>query len=279
MWSVLVLALVSPSTALVLPTRRAVIGRLLLSPAALVLSGTDAAVAAPDLDLRKYSALAPLGGMTAVGTKHTGLSLEELAATLKRDLTVGATGKGGYFVSGDLSPEIFRDDARFADPTNVAEGLSRYIKALGLLFDPACSTVELLKGPSVDAATRTITAELRSKETLKLPWRPKVRPWLSYMASGLGLGNLASPYSNPSPNPIPTPNPNPNQGPSLDIVHHLDDRCRRPGRGAEPDLGHHAGRGTRADVHAAVPQGSERVLRVREQSWRRGPLFIKSDLP
>ena len=157
------------------------------------MSSARAAVAAPDL--RKYSALAPLGDATAVGKKRTGLSLDELAATLKRDLTVGATGKGGYFVSGDLSQEIFRDDARFSDPTNVAEGLSRYIKALGLLFDPACSSVELLAGPKPDAATRTIYAELRSSGTLKLPWRPQVRPWTSYMTWTIDADGLIAEQS------------------------------------------------------------------------------------
>ena len=198
-WSaVLTAALTSPASALLLPTRRAVIERLLQSaPAAATLSTslshTEAAVAAPDL--RKYSALAPLGDVTTVGKKRTGLSLDELAATLKRDLTVGATGKGGYFVSGDLSQEIFRDDARFIDPTNVAEGLSRYIKALSLLFDPTCSSVELLAGPKSDAATRTIYAELRSSGTLKLPWRPKVRPWISYMTWTIDADGLIAEQS------------------------------------------------------------------------------------
>ena len=197
-WSAVLAALTSPSSALVLPTRRAVIERLLLSaPAALALSTslshTEAAIAAPDL--RKYSALAPLGDVTAVGKKRTGLTLDELAVTLKRDLTVGATGKGGYFVSGDLSQEIFRDDARFVDPTNVAEGLSRYIKALSLLFDPTCSSVELLAGPKPDAATRTIYAELRSSGTLKLPWRPKVRPWISYMTWTIDADGLIAEQS------------------------------------------------------------------------------------
>eukprot|EP00964_Phaeocystis_antarctica_P155539 scaffold124763_cov66-Phaeocystis_antarctica.AAC.3 len=193
-WSALLAALTSPSSALVLPTRRAVIERLVLSaPAALALSHTEAAVAAPDL--RKYSALAPLGDVTAVGKKRTGLTQDELAVTLKRDLTVGATGKGGYFVSGDLSQEIFRDDARFIDPTNVAEGLSRYIKALSLLFDPTCSSVELLAGPKPDAATRTIYAELRSSGTLKLPWRPKVRPWISYMTWTIDADGLIAEQS------------------------------------------------------------------------------------
>ena len=197
-WSAILAAalLTSPSSALLLPTtRRAVLERLLAAsaPAALTLSSARAAIAAPDL--RKYSALAPLGDATAVGKKRTGLSLDELAASLKRDLTVGATGKGGYFVSGDLSQEIFRDDARFSDPTNVAEGLSRYIKALGLLFDPACSSVELLAGPTPDAATRTIYAELRSSGTLKLPWRPQVRPWTSYMTWTIDADGLIAEQS------------------------------------------------------------------------------------
>ena len=38
---------------------------------------------------------------------------------------------------------MFADDCRFIDPTNDVVGLSRYLTALGLLFDPATSSVEL----------------------------------------------------------------------------------------------------------------------------------------
>ena len=94
--------------------------------------------------VRKYTALAPLGSATASvgGTKRICLSevlpecLPLLAKTLARDIEKGATGKGGYPISGDLTPEIFRDDCRFIDPTNDVTSLAKYRKALTILFDP-----------------------------------------------------------------------------------------------------------------------------------------------
>lgn len=82
-------------------------------------------------------------------------------------------------MSGDIRPEIFRDDCRFIDPTNDVASLARYQKALTLLFDPAASRVELLAPPVVDEARRTISARLRSSGVLKLPWRPVIQPWES----------------------------------------------------------------------------------------------------
>jgi hypothetical protein len=104
-----------------------------------------------------------------------------LAKTLARDIEKGATGKGGYPISGDLTPEIFRDDCRFIDPTNDVTSLAKYRKALTILFDPNESSVKLVKGPVVDEAKRTISATVRSVGTLQLPWRPKIEPWESYL--------------------------------------------------------------------------------------------------
>ena len=104
-----------------------------------------------------------------------------LAKTLARDIEKGATGKGGYPISGDLTPEIFRDDCRFVDPTNDVTSLAKYRKALTILFDPNESSVTLIKGPVVDEAKRTISATVRSVGTLQLPWRPKIEPWESYL--------------------------------------------------------------------------------------------------
>ena len=151
--------------------------------------GAGLGAAAPVLALdalpatvRKYTALAPLGSATASvgGTKRICLSevlpecLPLLAKTLARDIEKGATGKGGYPISGDLTPEIFRDDCRFVDPTNDVTSLAKYRKALTILFDPNESSVTLVKGPVVDEAKRTISATVRSVGTLQLPWRPKI---------------------------------------------------------------------------------------------------------
>lgn len=56
------------------------------------------------IDLRKYTALAPLGdASTSTGSKKlTGLSMEGIASRLSHDLVEGSTGKGGYFISGKV---------------------------------------------------------------------------------------------------------------------------------------------------------------------------------
>jgi hypothetical protein len=51
-------------------------------------------------ELRKFTALAPLGEATSTGNKLIGLSLEDIASRLSHDLVEGCTGKGGYFISG-----------------------------------------------------------------------------------------------------------------------------------------------------------------------------------
>ena len=90
-------------------------------------------------------------------------------AVIARDLA-----EGQYFVTGTLTTDIFADDC-FRDPTNDIVGLQRYVRALGLLFDPATSRVELLgctaTGPSEVTATWTLGGYL------KLPWHPYVPPF------------------------------------------------------------------------------------------------------
>lgn len=66
--------------------------------------------------------LAPLGRVKAVGgEKRTGLSAEEVAAVLERDLR-----EGQYFVTGDLTREIFADDCRcVGEPASCAASIAR----------------------------------------------------------------------------------------------------------------------------------------------------------
>lgn len=133
----------------------------------------------PDF-LRKIS-LAPLGKPQTFENKSLHLPLEELAARLTRDLTVGANGSGGYFLTGDLSTDIFKDDCVFADPTNNVASLSRYQNALRILFDPSSSQIQLL-GPlkiHSDTEPKTITGRIRSRGFLQLPWRPYVSAYES----------------------------------------------------------------------------------------------------
>jgi hypothetical protein len=153
--------------------------------------------------LRGYTKLAPLGpskqennkssssssSSSNNNNKKTGLSPEEMARRLAIDLVEGAHGRGGYFLTGDLSMDLFRDDCVFEDPTNSVNSLSQYQKALTLLFDPDRSTVELLgnNGLSVlqldvedeeGSKTTIITGRLRSRGYLKVaPWKPYVKAY------------------------------------------------------------------------------------------------------
>ena len=116
--------------------------------------------------------LAPLGKVEqhVGGNKLTGLSPEEVANVLARNLR-----EGQYFVTGDLTPEIFADDCRFKDPTNDVVGLARYIKALGLLFDASYSAVRLLDIKVT--GEHTIEATWTLGGYLKFPWHPRVEPF------------------------------------------------------------------------------------------------------
>lgn len=115
--------------------------------------------------------LAPLGRAERVGgEKLVGLDPQQVADILGRNLR-----EGQYFITGDLTPEVFADDCRFKDPTDDTRGLSRYLKALGLLFDAGASAVRLagirVTGPS------TIEADWVLGGYLRLPWHPRVEPF------------------------------------------------------------------------------------------------------
>lgn len=141
------------------------------------------------MNLRDFTKLAPLGSPARQQgqeeeeeVKETNLSLSEIAAILTRDLTVGATGKGGYIVSGDLTRGIFRDDCVFVDPTNRVKSLSQYQQALRILFDPETSLVELIDPLVVvndEEGERTISGRFRSRGFLQLPWHPYVTAYES----------------------------------------------------------------------------------------------------
>lgn len=137
-------------------------------------SSADADVDVLPSKLRQFTALAPLGDPMSTGTKTPGLSLADLASRLSHDLVDGSSGKGGYFISGDISTDIFRDDCTFTDPTNSVSSLSRYQNALNVLFDPSQSYVQLIEPLEVNEATREITARIRSGGVLKLPWEPRI---------------------------------------------------------------------------------------------------------
>ena len=113
--------------------------------------------------------LAPLGRATRVGTKRLGLSPSEVMEYLRQGLQ-----EGQYFVNPSGLPVfVFDDECRFKDPTNDVVGLSRYQKALGILFDESKSKVKL-ESIEVVEGEQKIKARYLLGGTLKLPWRPCV---------------------------------------------------------------------------------------------------------
>ncbi|CAI5495737.1 unnamed protein product, partial [Closterium sp. Naga37s-1] len=83
--------------------------------------------------------------------------------------------EGQYFVTGDLTASIYRDDCRFKDPTNDTSGLARYLAAVSILFDPAFSKQELLS--IAVTSDKSVTATWRLGGYLKFPWQPRVEPF------------------------------------------------------------------------------------------------------
>lgn len=130
--------------------------------------------------------LAPLGsvGATLGGPKREGLSAEEVADILVDDLSRGQ----GYFVSGDLTAEIFDDRCRFVDPTNDVVGLKRYVNALAILFDTMESSVRDVE--LLEVADNKIVVGFTLGGVLKFPWRPKVERFHGTVTYTLGDSGL-----------------------------------------------------------------------------------------
>ena len=160
---------------------------ILATPSSAFAETQDQVVAAGELPmaLRSYTKLAPLGAATSAKDRDTlkdktlNLSLQQLASRLEIDLVSGHTGQGGYFVSGDLDESIFRSDCAFVDPTNRVDSLSQYRKALQILFDPQESYVQLVQPMAINKKERTLTATIRSRGVLQLPWRPYITSYES----------------------------------------------------------------------------------------------------
>ena len=106
-----------------------------------------------------------------VGEEKVRVDGDAVLETLTRDVA-----ERRYFVTGDLTEEIFADDCRFIDPTTKVTGLSRYLRALRALFDPSRSEVELV-GALRRTAPNVIEGDYRAEGYLKLPWNPRVPPY------------------------------------------------------------------------------------------------------
>lgn len=83
---------------------------------------------------------------------------------------------GQYFVTGNLTKDLYRPDALFSDPTTRVRGVDRYAAAVAALFDPASSRADLL-GVEADAGARTVTLRWRLEGRLKLLGGRAIKPY------------------------------------------------------------------------------------------------------
>jgi hypothetical protein len=84
----------------------------------------------------------------------------------------------GYYITGRLSTELYRDDCLFdgPDPDMPVRGLRKYLQAASQLFEYRTSTAVLLQLKH-DEATDLIHADWRIQGVLRLPWKPALPTW------------------------------------------------------------------------------------------------------
>ena len=125
---------------------------------------------------------APVGlrGDERTHHKTKGLSLTQVAAVLRKDwkvdddfLTQPQYKNKGYYITGRLTPAIYRDDCYFdgPDPDMPVRGLRKFLNAASQLFDAKRSHCELTS-MEVRQDEGTIVAQWKMNGVLRLPWRP-----------------------------------------------------------------------------------------------------------
>jgi len=142
------------------------------------------AYASDSLSLTPFNWTAAYGeaAVSAV-PKRKGLPATDVAGILENDLK-----NGKYILTGMLTSSIFDDNARFVDPNNAVDGLSRYQTALSLLFRPELSELSNVKVAVTGA--RIIEVDYVASGTLKLPWRPRIEPWQGHIVYTLNNDGL-----------------------------------------------------------------------------------------
>ena len=131
-----------------------------------------------------------LPGSQSMGTygqnKIENLSLIQLTKFIEADWrgkqampsSNGANGKG-YYITGKLTKEIYRDDCFFdgPDPDMPVLGLRKYVTSTSQLFDQKISRADMIDNIVIDEVARTMTVHWRLEGILNLPWHPRLKPW------------------------------------------------------------------------------------------------------
>eukprot|EP00903_Cladosiphon_okamuranus_P016257 g14994.t1 len=106
----------------------------------------------------------------AVARTEQGRSVGEVKKGIEEDFR-----SRRYYVTGELTPSLYRPDCLFTDPTTRVASVDRYTAAVKLLFDPDNAQVDLLSLEIKD--DNHIFAEWRLQGYLKFPWHPYVKPY------------------------------------------------------------------------------------------------------
>ncbi|CAB1099953.1 unnamed protein product [Ectocarpus sp. CCAP 1310/34] len=136
-----------------------------------------------------------VAGAAAVTTAAAGGTLPSFGATargveeVKKGIEADFLSRR-YYVTGDLTPSLYRPDCLFTDPTTRVESVERYTAAVKLLFDPDNAQVDLLSLVIKDDTH--IFAEWRLQGYLKFPWHPYVKPYTGTTLYTLDSNGLIS---------------------------------------------------------------------------------------
>jgi hypothetical protein len=112
-------------------------------------------------------------------TKLKNQSLETIENLIRQDwLGKHPSGTKGYYLTGKLSSQIYRNDCFFdgPDPDMPVRGLRKYLSAASHLFDQGKSHAEMLSIQR-NEEEKTVTVTWLLGGVLMLPWRPKVQDW------------------------------------------------------------------------------------------------------
>lgn len=108
-----------------------------------------------------------------MGAKREGGTLDEVMAVVRDDIELRQ-----YYTTGRLTQEVYSDRCFFdgPDPDMPVRSLQRYGDALRGLFDPSLSRYELLE--LRQSGPRAFTASWRLEGALRLPGRPRIKPYI-----------------------------------------------------------------------------------------------------
>jgi hypothetical protein len=128
--------------------------------------------------------------------KSLDLSVVEIANIIQSDWHGKFNNSKGYYITGDLSTSIYRDDCLFdsVDPDFPILGLKKYLSSSSQLFDRKVSKAEL-QAIEINTITKTITVDWRLEGKINLPWHPTFKPFTGRTTYYLDEQNLIYKHS------------------------------------------------------------------------------------